>query len=168
MMTMAQKSVHKELLKFLKDSVPEILEGLRYGVPHVVGEIGFSEDSPHVELSLITFNGSRRPLAFNDGDSAKFMYPVEDTNPYMAFLEIMSFFEKTFDDSRFRVVLRTSPTEFLKSIGLEILWTNEYLLDGTEFVQVWAVSGGVKYNILFERGGRGYFLRDIKRIEGAQ
>ncbi|ASJ13100.1 hypothetical protein [Thermococcus thioreducens] len=162
------KKVHKELLKFLKDSVPEIHEGIRYGVPHVVGEIHFSEDSPHVELSLITFNGSRHPLAFNDGDSVKFMYPVEDTNPYMAFLEIMSFFEKTFDDSRFRVVLRTSPTEFLKSIGLEILWTNEYLLDGTEFVQVWAVSGTTRYNILFEKREKGFVLRDIKMVGGLQ
>ena len=162
------KKVHKELLEFLEDSVSEIHKEMRYGVPHVVGEIRFSGDEPHVELSLIIFNGSRHPMAFRDGDSVKFMYPVEDTNPYVAFLEIMNFFERTFGDSRFRLVLRASPVEFLGGIGLEVLWTNEYLIDGAEFVQVWAVSGTARYNVLFEKRGKGFVLRDIKRIGGPQ
>ncbi|NJE76285.1 hypothetical protein [Thermococcus sp. ES12] len=165
---MKWEKVHKELIKFLEDSVPEVRKDMKYGIPHVVGEITFSEEEPAVNLSLVTFNGSRHPLAFEDGDSIKFMYPLEDLNPYMVFLEIMSFLEKTFGGSRFRVLLRTSPVEFLRDMGFEILWANEYILNGSEFVQIWAIFGGTKYNVLFEKRGKWFVLRDIKRIDGAQ
>lgn len=162
------KKIDKDLLRFLEDAVPRTYEDTRYGVPHLVGEIELSNDDPRVDLSTVIFNGSRYPLAFLDEGFFKFMYPIEDANPYVVFLEVMNFFEKTLGDSSFRVVLRTSPLEFLRGIGLEVLWTSEYMMGGSEFVQVWAVSETSRYNLLFEKRGDSFLFRDIKKVDEPQ
>ncbi len=166
---MAWKKVHKELIESFERSLPEIVEGMKYGIPHIVGEITLNGSDPEVRVSVVTFERGKHPLVLREGDSIGFMYPVEDRNPYLTFLELMTFFEKKcVDGASFKVLTRKDPGEFLRALGAEVIWRGEYPLDGKEFVQVWAVSGNFRYNFLFEKTPKGFLLKDMKRIGGAQ
>ncbi len=166
---MVWKKIHKAIIEALEGSIGEIVEGMRYGIPHVVGEVRLDENPPRVDVSVITFNGSRHTLLLREGERIEFLYPAEDGNPYVIFLELLLFFERNCPDaSRFRVLLKRSPAEFLSDIGLELLWKSEYSFGGREYLQVWAVSEGARYNFLFEKTEEGFLLKDVKRIGSPQ
>lgn len=165
---MSEIKLRKELFQRIKDLSGEIEEGLKYGVPHVVGEIlPGGEKGFTLNLSVATFVDSSHRILLKDKGSVMFMMPVDDPNPRKAFLEVWDFLNGRFEGktlepgATIRGVLKTA----LQRRGYRVIWMNVIESKGGGYVEVIASKSGVRYRMTFEKRKTDEFLLiDMERI----
>ena len=166
---MAEARVKKQLTRLLKELAPEIKEGLKYGVPHLVGEISGEDGEFRVELVVTVFEDAHHFLRLVCDGSLIFIFPAEDFHPYRLFMDLWRFLEGKFErkpvleeGARIRGPIKLA----LQREGYEVLWMNVQMAGSSDVIQVWASRGGVRYNMTFEKIGENEFvLLEKKRIQ---
>ncbi|AEK73722.1 hypothetical protein GQS_09140 [Thermococcus sp. 4557] len=164
--------IRRELARKLELARDEIEDGLRYGVPHLVGEIRNAHDdnggSPDLSLSVVVFESARHSFVIREDGSTFFMYPAENSNHRRLFFNLWRFLDgKNHSEGRFepgmhiRGILRSA----IQRAGFEVLWINVRPAGRGEYIDVWATKDGVRYNMLFEKIASGeYVLLEIEKV----
>jgi len=166
---MAEARVKKQLTRLLKELAPEIREGLKYGVPHLVGEISGRDGEIGVDIAVVIFEDAHHFLRLVCDGSLIFVFPAEDSHPYRLFMDLWRFLEGKFErkpvleeGARIRGPIKLA----LQREGYEVLWMNVQMAGSNDVIQVWASKGGVRYNMTFEKIGENEFvLLEKKRIQ---
>ncbi|NJE02245.1 hypothetical protein [Thermococcus sp. JdF3] len=163
--------IRRELARKLELVRDEIEDGFQYGVPHIVGEIRNAPDDdgyPNLSLSVVVFENARYSFLLREDGRALFMYPAENSNPRRLFFNLWRFLDgKDHSGGRFepgmhlRGILRSA----IQRAGFEVLWMNVRPAGDGEYIDVWAVKDGVRYNMLFEKISSGeYVLLEIEKV----
>ena len=158
---MAEVRLKKELTELLKRLAPQIEEGLKYGVPHIVGEIRNNNGQLEVNATVSIFESSHHFLRLTSSGELLFIYPAEDPHPYRLLLDVWRFLEGKKPGSTVLepgTVIKGDLKESLRKHGYEILWMNIQPTAEGEMVGVWARKGDVRYNLTFKKVGREEFL----------
>lgn len=162
---MSVSLVRQELFKRVNELVDEIREGMKYGIPHLVGEIT-GGDVPKVELNVAVFNGSNHKFILTDEKALLFMLPVDSPNPRRIFLDLWMFLNGKSSESelepgtRFRGVLKNA----LKRAGFEVIWMNVQEDNFGGYVDVLTVKEGERYRMTFEKKGDEFTLLEAEKI----
>ena len=161
-----ESGIRRKLSQELVRIRGEIEDGMRYGIPHVVGEIREGND-PEVSLSVAVFSDSRHSWVLREEDAILFIHPVEDSNPRRLFFELWRLLagrrrDKAFGPgSRVKGILKNA----LQREGFEVLWMNARAIEGIEYVEVWARKGETRYNLLFQKLASGdYALMEMEKV----
>jgi hypothetical protein len=162
-----ESRIRRKLAQELSRIEEELKEALEYGVPHVVGEI-FMGNDPEITLSVAVFSDSKHSWVLRDNGSILFMHPAEDASPHRLFFEIWRLLDgkkRENNDfgpgSRIRGILKAS----LQRKGFEILWMNVRAMESVEYIEVWAIKGEERYNMLFQKLTSGdYVLVEMKKV----
>ncbi len=160
-----ESRVRRTLAKLLSELWDEIEDGMKYGIPHIVGEINPSKEQP-VDLSIAVFENARHSFVIRD-EGVLFMYPAEESNPKRLFFEVWRLIEgKSKGEKGLEPGLKVrGPLEaFLQRKGFSVLWMNVRPAGETEQVEVWATKGGRRFSLVFQRTGTEYLLADVEEI----
>jgi hypothetical protein len=156
--------IRKELFQRIRDIVPLVEEGLKYGVPHLVGEITSGEE-PKVDVSVTVFENSHHKILLPDSGVLLFMFPVDTPNPRRLFLELWMFLngKSNGDTLEPGSVIRGVLKNALEKRGFEVVWmtVNENAEGG--YVGVLATKGGIRYRMTFEKRGGEFILLEKER-----
>ncbi|WP_297499295.1 hypothetical protein [Thermococcus sp.] len=158
---MTEVRLKKELTEVLKELSPQIEEALKYGVPHVVGEIRNNSGQLEVNATVSIFESSHHFLRLTSNGELLFIYPAEDSHPYRLFLDIWRFLEGKKSGSAVLgpgSMIKGNLRENLRRHGYEILWMNVQPTSEGEMIGVWARKGEVRYNFTFKKAGKDKFL----------
>ncbi len=165
---MNEARLRKELFQRVKSLGGEIEEGLKYGTPHLVGEIApDSGRGLRLDLVVTVFSGSSNKVLLKDGNSLLFMMPVEDPNPRKVFLELWAFLNGRSESKRLEpgAVVRGILKSVLQRRGYSIIWMNVIGGENSGYVEVLASKGGARYRMTFEkRKADEFVLVDIERL----
>ncbi|WP_048811392.1 hypothetical protein [Thermococcus gammatolerans] len=165
---MNEIKVRKELFQRIKSLVGEIEEGMRYGIPHLVGELVLeSEDDPNLELTVTVFSESSHWILLRDGKSILFMMPVENSNPRTTFLELWTFLKGRSEGKRLEpgVTIKGVLKNVLQRRGYNVVWMNVMGGENSGYVEVLASKGETRYRMTFEKRKADEFtLIDMERI----
>lgn len=143
----------------------DIEDGLKYGIPHIVGEINPSEEPP-VYISTAVFENARHSFVIRD-NGILFMHPAEESNPKRLFFEVWRLIEGKSNGGKNierGLRIRGPPEAFLQRKGFSVLWMNIRPAGETEQVEVWAAKDGRRYSFIFQKAGTEYLLADAEEI----
>ncbi|EEB74543.1 hypothetical protein [Thermococcus sp. AM4] len=164
---MSEIKIRKELFQRIKSLAGEIEDGLRYGIPHLVGEIVLESDDPSVELTVTVFSGSSHWILLREGNSVLFMMPVEGSNPRKAFLDLWAFLKGRGEGKRLEpgVTIKGVLKTFLQRRGYNVIWMNVMGGENSGYVEVLASKGEARYRMTFEkRKADEFVLIDMERL----
>ncbi|WP_297068604.1 hypothetical protein [Thermococcus sp.] len=151
-MTVISSNIRKELFRSINNATGEIREGLRYGIPHLAGEISIEGKEPRVEVVVTVFENTRHSLLITDGGTVRFLFPSEDDNPHRLFMKLWMFLNGKSEGNYIRPgrIIKEPLYEALRKRRFEVIWTSSRGAAGNEYTEVIAVRDGVRYNMLFE------------------
>ncbi len=164
---MDKLNIRKELFHRIKRAEDEIKEGMRYGVPHLVGEISTEGDDPKVDIAVVVFKDARHRFLITDSESVKFLFPLEDDSPHRIFMKLWMFLNGKPENNCIKpgITIKGPLYEALRRKRFDVVWTSPQGNDGAGYVQVIVVRDGVRYNMLFEALGDNIFkVADVKEI----
>ncbi|NJE04408.1 hypothetical protein [Thermococcus sp. MV11] len=154
----------RELARKLGLVEEEIAEGFKYGIPHIVGEI--LEDGS-VFLSVVVFESARHSFLLRESDRVFFLYPAEERNRRRLFFKLWRFLDGREEDGAFVPGKRIGGIlkNALRREGFDVLWINVRPAGDGEYIDVWAVKDGTRYNLLFEKIAQGeYVLLEMEKV----
>ncbi|WP_297438533.1 hypothetical protein [Thermococcus sp.] len=164
-MSTGHSNIRKELFRRIKRVAKEAEDGMRYGVPHLVGEVSLEGNDPKVEVVVAVFEDTRHRFMIVEGGSVKFLFPVDSESPRRTFMELWMFLNGKSEDSRIRPgnTIKGPLYEVLRKKRFEIVWMSSQGSESTGYAQIVAIRDGVRYNMLFEVLGDNLFrVVDVK------
>ncbi len=161
-----ESRIRRRLSQRLAEVKGDIEDGLRYGIPHVVGEI--VEGESEVYLTVVVFERSRHSWVLREDGTVLFMHPAEDANPHRLFFDVWRLLDgrkgekKDFGPGvRMKGILKNA----LQREGFEVLWMTVRPVGNVEYVEVWATKGKKRYNLLFQKIASGdYVLMEMEKV----
>ncbi|WP_099212260.1 hypothetical protein [Thermococcus henrietii] len=158
---MAESELRRLLAQRIAELWAEISEEARTGIPHLVGEISGGEELS-VELNVAFFDDYRLERFLDDG-VLFFVFPADEGSPRALFVSLWRFLQgKGVPRLLLPGVRLEGPLgEALRKLGFDVLW-----MTGDSIVEVWAVKGKVRYEMVFERTGeREFTLVEKRRVQ---
>jgi len=158
---MAESELRRLLAQRIAELWAEISEGARTGIPHLVGEVSGGEGL-NVELNVAFFEDYRLERFFDDG-VLFFVFPADEGSPRALFVSLWRFLQgKGVPRLLLPGIRLEGPLgEALRKLGFDVLW-----MTGDSIVEVWAVKGKVRYEMVFERTGeREFTLVEKRRVQ---
>ncbi|GAB6134579.1 hypothetical protein [Thermococcus prieurii] len=158
---MAEAELRRLLAQRIAELWAEISEEARTGIPHLVGEISGGEELS-VELNVAFFDDYRLERFLDDG-VLFFVFPADEGSPRALFVSLWRFLQgKGVPRLLLPGVRLEGPLgEALRKLGFDVLW-----MTGDSIVEVWAVKGKVRYEMVFERTGeREFTLVEKRRVQ---
>lgn len=161
LVAMAEAELRRLLAQRIAELWAEISEEARTGIPHLVGEISGGEELS-VELNVAFFDDYRLERFLDDG-VLFFVFPADEGSPRALFVSLWRFLQgKGVPRLLLPGVRLEGPLgEALRKLGFDVLW-----MTGDSIVEVWAVKGKVRYEMVFERTGeREFTLVEKRRVQ---
>ncbi|CAI1493062.1 MULTISPECIES: hypothetical protein, partial [Thermococcus] len=158
---MAEAELRRKLAQEIADLWAEISGGFGEGIPHLVGEISASPGLT-VELDVAFFDDYRLERFLDDG-VLFFVFPADEGSPRALFVSLWRFLQgKGVPKLLIPGVKLEGPlSEALGKLGFEVLW-----MTGDSVVEVWAVKGRARYEMVFQRTGDNEFtLVEKKKVQ---
>ncbi len=161
---MSKSVIRKELFQRVSELAPLVEEGLKYGVPHLVGEINGDEE-PKVDISIAVFENSHHRILLPDNGVLFFMFPADTPNPRRLFLELWMFLngKSSGDTLEPGSVIRGVLKNALEKRGFEVVWMTVNENSDMGYVGVLATKGGIRYRMTFEKRGGEFILLEKER-----
>ncbi|AJC71992.1 hypothetical protein X802_07355 [Thermococcus guaymasensis DSM 11113] len=165
---MNEVKIKKEIFQRVKSLREEVEEGLKYGIPHLVGElVPDSEKGPRLDLVVTVFSDSSNQILLRDGNSILFMMPVDDSNPRKIFLELWAFLSGRTESKKLEpgTVVRGILKSVLQRSGYNVIWMNVIGGENSGYVEVLVSKGEARYRMTFEkRKADEFVLVDMERL----
>ncbi len=158
---MKEQKLRKELFEAIKELKGQIEEGMKYGVPHIFGEI----HDDRVELVVSVVDGELMENVISREDGLVFICPAEDTDVARLFMNVWDLIKgRSRNAVRPGRKIKGNVKRFMERNGFTILWMNRRdELSGE--IQMWVKRGNIRYSIVLRRSGENEFVvEEMRRI----